>query len=128
MGDIVEQSGLGWANGGSSMPERWRDDHGSGSFFTNDDRPCLVRLLIVDSNLEMPDEPHPKISLKLVAMPGFDDAGVLHREVDLSLRAHHALKLIHQRPSSVVGVMRSRHEHGYILGLGDLMGFFQWDV
>lgn len=128
MGNIVKQPGLGRANGGGTMPEWWGDNHGSGSFFTDDDRPCLACFLVVDSDLQVSDEPHPEIGLEGVAMPGFDDAGVLHGEVDLPLRAHHALELIHQRPSPIVRVVRGWYKDRCVLGFGDFVGFCQWDA
>ena len=128
MCDIVEQPGLSWANSCGSVPEWWGDNDGAGSLFTDDDRPCLVGVLVIDADLEMPDEPHPEIGLESVSMPCLDDAGVLDREVDLTFGTHDALELIHQRPAAIICEMARRNKDRSALGLGDVVCLGQWDA
>lgn len=112
VGDIVEQAGLGRANGCGSVPEWWWDDQGARFFLADNDRPCLVTVLVIDPDFEVSEESDPEIGLQGVAMPGFDDSWVLNGEVDLALVAHDRLELVHHGPASVVCEVLRWNEHG----------------
>ena len=118
VGDIVQEAGLGIANGGGSVPERWGDHHDAGAFLADDDGPGGVGVLVIDTDLDVAEKADPEVGLFGMAVPSLDHAGVLDGEVDLALGSHDALELVHERPAAVVGEVLGGHEERDPLGGG----------
>jgi len=118
MGDIVQQACGGVAAGGGAVPERGRDDHDAWAFFADDHEPGDVVGFAVDADFDVALEADPEVGLQGVAVPGFDDAWVLHAEVDLALGAHDALHLVHHGPAAIVGEELRGDEDGLVVSLG----------